>query len=377
MADASTSAFLSGQGIPVALSNIESELSQLWGPAAEREGGADVDRPTVTRVALANLVVIGLGGNDDQTDAVLDTVVARYPCRAIVLRRQDGVGRKVVAEITALCHLPAPGMPQVCSERILLTAGKDGLDLLPGAVRPLLEADLPLIVWWKAGPEEDGGVFQELAKDANRVAVDLPDPIESSACVRTCLDLQVHPFARDLAWFGITPWRELAAQFFDPIDEADALKQITSVTIEAATPVAGSLPRVAAWFGGWLAGQLGWTPKQRVQAAPDKLLATFEGPSGEVAVTFRSVVDAHADLAHLLAVSITAKKDGDEATYRLVRLGDGVGVEMHCCGHTPLPRMVHLTEFDHAGRVSALLESARDDPPYRNALPQMLWILNP
>src|SRR5882757_4598838 len=134
MADATTDAFLQGQGIPVDPNRIETELTRLWGPAAQRAGGPDVENPTVTRVVLANLVVGTRGSDAGRIEGVLDTVVTRYPCRAIVLRQGDEPGRHVSAEISALCHLPAPGMPQVCSERIVLRAGSQGLDLLPGAV---------------------------------------------------------------------------------------------------------------------------------------------------------------------------------------------------------------------------------------------------
>src|SRR3954453_13997117 len=118
MSEATSDAFLSGQGIPVDLSKIDTALADLWGPAAEREGGPDLEHPAVTRVSLANLVVADLGGRPLFSEDGLDTVGARYPCRALVLRRADALGRKVTAEVSALCHLPAPGLPQVCSERI-------------------------------------------------------------------------------------------------------------------------------------------------------------------------------------------------------------------------------------------------------------------
>ena len=57
MPAAPTDAFLSGQGIPVDPGRVEDELSNLWGPAAERAGGPELENPSVTRVVLANLVV--------------------------------------------------------------------------------------------------------------------------------------------------------------------------------------------------------------------------------------------------------------------------------------------------------------------------------
>src|SRR5215470_3829136 len=144
--NATSDAFLSGEGVPVDLHDIETELTRLWGPAAERAGGPVPEQPNVTRIVLANLVVIGQSTDPARFREVLDTVTTRFPCRTIVVCRSDEPGRTVAAEVSALCHLPAPGLPQVCSERIVLRAGPEASSLVPGAVRPLLEADLPFVL---------------------------------------------------------------------------------------------------------------------------------------------------------------------------------------------------------------------------------------
>lgn len=374
MSDTSSDAFLSGQGIPVELGKIETALADLWGTAAEREGGPEVETPAVTRISLANLVVADLGGH--LSDDVLDTVVARYPCRAVVIRRDDSIGRKVVAEISAMCHLPAPGMPQVCSERILLRAGRDGSDLIPGAVRPLLEADLPVVVWSVGDPREALGLFRELASEANRVILDLPDPTADLDAIRAALDLTVNPFARDLTWFGATRWRELAAQFFDPTGQESYLRRVRSVAIATEATEAGSIPRVAAWLVGWLAGQLGWVPKRLVRSAPARHVATFTAPGGDIDVTFTTELDDEASPARLSTISLTAsEEDGGAITFHLVKLGDQVVVEVDGPNRHRLPRMVQSPELTVPDRVSAALESAREDPPYRKALPNVMWLL--
>jgi hypothetical protein len=40
-----------------------------------------------------------------------------------------------------------------------------------------------------------------------------------------------------------------------------------------------------------------------------------------------------------------------------------------------LPRLVEAPELDAARRVAAALESSRNDPPFQNALPIALWLL--
>ena len=97
--------------------------SSFWGPAAEMVGGPEPEHPNVTRIVLANLVVERLLPECDVLRPVVEEVITRYPCRVIVVRCSDDPERRITAEVSALCHLPDPGMPQVCSERIVLHAG--------------------------------------------------------------------------------------------------------------------------------------------------------------------------------------------------------------------------------------------------------------
>src|SRR5262249_39064439 len=152
-----------------------SELAKLWGPAAEQVGGPDVENPNVTRIVLANLVVECLDGRDE-LEPVLETVMARFPCRAIVVCGSEDHHRRITAEGSALCHLPAPGLAQVCSERIVLRAGPNAVDLIPGAIRPLLETDLPLLLWWTGDPRDHEALFRDLADECSRLVLDLADP---------------------------------------------------------------------------------------------------------------------------------------------------------------------------------------------------------
>jgi hypothetical protein len=57
--------------------------------------------------------------------------------------------------------------------------------------------------------------------------------------------------------------------------------------------------------------------------------------------------------------------------------GEAPEVRIETCSacRCALPRLVHAPELDEAGRVSAALESSREDPPYRLARPHLLWLL--
>jgi glucose-6-phosphate dehydrogenase assembly protein OpcA len=389
-------AFLSGEGVPVDLSQIETELIRLWGPAAERAGGPVPEQPNVTRIVLANLVVFGPLADTDRLRAALDTVTTRFPCRTIVVARDGTPGRKVTAEVSALCHLPAPGLPQVCSERIVLRAGPEASDMLPGAIRPLLEPDLPFVLWWADDPRGDESLYRDLGNECSRLILDLPDPGSDLAAVRLGLDLTVTPYSRDTAWFGLTRWRELVAQFFDAPGHHESLAALDSVTIEAQAPgdpsTLSTPPRVALWLVAWLAGQLHWRPQGRPEreTSGGRLRATFKGPRGPIAVTIATESAPELAVAQIGGTTLTTRpgsSTGDAAdadgsgggsTFRLRRVStrsSEVRVDIDASGYCTLPRTVLAPELDPPRRVAAALESSRFDPPFKNALHHMLWLL--
>jgi glucose-6-phosphate dehydrogenase assembly protein OpcA len=378
MAEATSEAFLSGQGIPVEAGQIESELTRLWGPAAERAGGPDLESPNVTRIVLANLVVEAGPACPECLEATLDTVVERHPSRSIVLKRTAEPGRGVSAEVAALCHLPSADRPQVCSERIVLRAGPEALDLLPGAVRPLLEANLPFVLWWTEDPRPNRTLFLDLAGECSRLILDLDDPSADPEAVRFGLDPSVNPFARDTAWFGITRWRELVAQFFDGPNPLDELSRIETVEILAQVPGEPRTPRVAAWLASWLAGQLGWTAIERRESEPGLVEATFSHAKNKVAVRIKTSGWVSGGNAQILGVTLTARGPEGLDTFHLARVDPDsprVRVNVSSPNACALPRVVLAPELQAADRVTAALESGRQDPPFVRALPTMLWLL--
>jgi glucose-6-phosphate dehydrogenase assembly protein OpcA len=388
MSDAMTDSFLAGQGIPVDPGKVETELAKLWGPAAEQAGGPELENPHVTRIALANLVVECLAGRCESLCGVLETVLTQFPCRAIVLRGSDDPGRRITAEVSALCHLPAPGRPQVCSERIVLRGGPNAVDLVPGAVRPLLEAELPMILWWTGDPQLHVGLFRDLAGECSRLILDLPDPGADVEALRLGLDPSACPFSRDVAWFGLARWRELVAQFFDPPCPADALGRIDTVQITAFAPAsqADRTPRIAVWLAAWLAGQAGWKPQgspTRIASAEETAMqAEFLGPMGAITVRIATRPDHSGTISEPRIMGVTLTASGSEARggerFSLARPAidsTAVRVDAESGELCRLPRLVEAPELDAARRISAALESSRIDPPFHNALPNALWLL--
>jgi len=373
--------FLEGQGVPVELRDIEAELARLWGPAAIEAGG-EQNELAVTRLTLANLVIESL--DDPARSALaLDAVMGRHPCRAIVIGHAAEQARRIGAEVSALCRLPQPGAPQVCSERIFLRAGAAAVDLIPGAIRPLLEADLPLVLWWTSDPPRYPDLYRQLALESTRVVLDLSDPAPTAA-LQFGLDRSIHPYSRDAAWFAITGWRELVAQLFDPANLAHARDQISSVTVEVEASSPAHVPRPGLWLIAWLAGQLGWRlagePAIRKGTESSRLEAQFIGVQRliETTIVARTTSASSSVPARVHSISLICTGPDGETRLTLARPGDqdsSIRIDVatpHACF---LPRLIDSAEPDHPHRIIAAIESARVDPPFDRALPVALRLL--
>ncbi len=389
MTDATTAPLIDGLGIPVELRNVEAELARLWGPAALELSGSEQESAHVTRVVLANLVLECLDQDVQALEPVLAMVVERFPCRTIVLCKSDDPARKVTAQISALCHLPSPGQPQVCSEQIVLRAGPNAIDLLPGAVRSLLEADLPHVLWWTSDPRKHPALLHDLAQACSRLILDLSDRCTDAEALRAGLDESHGSSSHDSVWFGLTRWRELVAQFFDRPGHDEKLATIESVVVEAVAPDPTCPTRLAVWLVAWLAGQLRWKPQGHPERRPGadstcELSARFNGARGEVSVRIvtRAIPAGCPAAPQIAAVTIKTKPLAGDAssaeTDRLVRPWPGspaVLVETEAGGLGRLPRGVDAPELDVAHRIAAALESSRIDEPFRKAVPVAVWLL--
>src|SRR5271166_5295251 len=384
MPDTTSDAFLQGQGIPVDLREIESTLEQLWGPAAEIAGGPEPEHPNVTRIVLADLVVERLCPEAEKLRPVVEEVVTRYPCRAIVVRCSDETERRITAEVSAVCHLSDPGLPQVCSERIVLHAGPNAVDLVAGAVRPLLEADLPLVLWWTTDPLAHEALFRDLGDECSRLLLDLPDPGTSAKSLALGLDPAICACSRDTAWYGLARWRELVAGFFDPPCHHETLARIDSLRIEALSPDPAKPPRLAVWLAAWMAGQLDWKrqgePVNEATGDGSTFSAAFSGPRGTLAVVIvtRRLPSGMPPFPCLSGVTITAVGTEGTESFCLSRPAPDspdVRIAAKAPDRCRLPGMVRASEPDLPDRIAAALEASRLDPPFDTARPIALWLL--
>lgn len=253
MPDASQlESFTAGVETAVDVAHIERQLGQLWRLAG----------PQITRASLFNLVVFcpSEAARAHATEAIR-ALIARHPCRAIVLWAQPGSSRsRLRASIAAHCHRAGGGAKQVCCEQILIEACGQSVADLPGAVLPLLESDLPTVLWWQGNFLEQPQLFGRLCAVAGRVVFDSsawPAAETQLGRLRQAIAARSPTAFADLSWTRLGLWRKLTADCFDPPQCRAALEEIHSVAV---THGRGPGARLRALlYGSWLAAQLGWT----------------------------------------------------------------------------------------------------------------------
>lgn len=238
--------------------DVDRAFARLWESAQGQHAGSG-EHVTATRVCVANLIVVASEEGFNAVNDVLGDLSPHYPTRTLVVlldsagQTRDimaGPGRGVRASVSALCHVPQPGQPQVCCEQVVLgTAADDGRDL-DRTLLPLLEADVPTMAWWLPDPGRWPELWRCVASRADRLIVD------AGLAGLHHLTPGDHAAVRELGWYRTAQWREVLAGMFD-----GSPREIWG-RIEALEVAAGG-DRVedridAIWVAAFVAGQLGW-----------------------------------------------------------------------------------------------------------------------
>jgi glucose-6-phosphate dehydrogenase assembly protein OpcA len=342
--------FAAGVETAVDVAQIERQLHKLWQLAAE--SGQDPSQRQITRACLFNFVAFC------ETDAELNhatetisTLTSRHPCRAIVLlAKLNEPHAELSASISAHCHLAGGARKQVCCEQISIRASGESTGQLAAAVLPLLESDLPTVIWWQGNFMARPASFQHLIAVADRLIYDTSaweaPELFLGALSRVAIDQGRCSFV-DLSWTRLGLWRKLTAECFDDPPCRPVLERIRSVRIAYGIRPGGRLR--ALLYGGWLAAQLHWTPQD----------ATAK-------IRLNSRKDTEATAVGLLSVELKA----DDATVCIRKnpgeLTASAQVTMSkVCG---LPRKRAFWPTDDASLLSQELDRSAPDSVYPWAL---------
>jgi glucose-6-phosphate dehydrogenase assembly protein OpcA len=351
-------AFLDGVPLAVEPTAIEQTLASLW--QAPTEDGAT---PAATRLSLGTLVIVADAADGEELDAICRQISGRHPSRLVVALLGGEREAALTAAVAALCHLPQPGQPQVCSEIIVLRAGEGLAERLPGAILPLLLPDVLATLWWRRRQPPGHGLARDLASVMDRVLVDLAGSADPQATWRefdACPDCASR--LTDLSWWRLSPWREGLAQCFDGQASAEALAAIEQIEVTDFEPLAAAL------LAAWIAGQLGWRPDSRPQPG-ETLWRRPDGGSARVRL-------GAGDQADGPRLTLAAPALGGE--WLLQRWPGRPGalvLAAHCHEWCRLPAELPAPQPEAAGLALAALAAPSENAARARALAAAGWVL--
>jgi glucose-6-phosphate dehydrogenase assembly protein OpcA len=209
-----------------------------------------------------------------------DAIAAHNPCRVITLSPTLGEDTGVTAQVSAYCPVQKRNASNlICCEYITLRGTKAALDRVADLVSSLVIGDLPKFVWWKATPNPEQNLFQQLSRSSNCIIVDSSFFSDAESELRKMQELvEEDTFIADLNWHRLAPWQELTAAAFDPPERRESLQDVDQVSIDYEQGNAAQ----AFMYLGWLASRLEWEPISYFKEGGDydlrKIL--FKGANG-------------------------------------------------------------------------------------------------
>lgn len=358
---------LSGlKGIDAA--RLEGELSAMW---AEVSGGGETG---VVRACVLNLIVYAEGQEERaEVDALLDEVIERHPCRALVLVADRAAEEaRLEAYISTRCQLSPRGAKQICGEQITIEAGGGAVQTAWTAVAPLLVPDVPVFLWWKDIPHYDDKLFDRLAALADRVVIDSASFDNPQYDLIRLAEILKGGRLRlsDLNWGRLTTWRSVVASFWDVADYRPALAQIERVIFEYDPPDRGPgevAPKVLLAVG-WLAACLGWAPEPEGASLSDGR-ARFTVRDGERAVEVELVPGADAAGRDGMITSLSLLSAAGGEFHVALRAGEAkLETWARAGGGQAVRRVLGFEARSEGRRLSAELDILTRDALYERAV---------
>jgi glucose-6-phosphate dehydrogenase assembly protein OpcA len=283
------------QSTSVDVAAIEAALAQLWTQAGHRpEGGRR--RPPIRSSVMNLLVYVPRAEDAALVTEAIAALTERHPSRTIyVVADPNAPTSSLDASVTTHCSAADSG--RLCWEQIHITAHGATAAHVPGVVIPLVRPDLPTYLWWMGDTPCEAELFRRMVDLCDRLIVDsgfFARPIEGLAQLaahqqRAAGDRGVG----DVHWMRLTPWRNLAAQFFDGAELRPYASCIDSVRLSYTYDehTHGGLGQ-ALLLAGWLASCLGWVARPRAARWHGDTVhleaeRPTEGRSGTVSIDIR------------------------------------------------------------------------------------------
>lgn len=195
---------------------------------------------------------------DTEGSGIADAIAAENPCRIITLCPNTQEDEGVSAQVSAYCPVHKQQKNSlICCEYITLSGTSEALERISGVISALMISDLPKLVWWKASPDQDFGLFKRLTQECQKIIFDSSsfNNLEVELLTLGALLNQGIPIA-DLNWSRIAPWQELTAEAFDPPERRANIWEVDGLTLDYEK----GNPAQALMYLGWIASRLQWQP---------------------------------------------------------------------------------------------------------------------
>jgi glucose-6-phosphate dehydrogenase assembly protein OpcA len=255
---------------------IHDELNAMWsedhprrmvsGPYGEQLAASHGFGQGVMRANTLNLVAVA--PSLDIAEMALSTVGQLkdfLPSRTIIVITDPTLKRPKSWHVDLQINetVNRDDSPGILFETITFWTDQSSAGVLSSIVEPLLISELPTFLWWPSGEFSNNAIFDDLGQIADRLVFDsarLGNDAHAVADYRSLIDEHTDPIVGDFTWLRLAPWRQLTAQFFDPVETHKSLESIDSVSIAYAQDRKdhGSGFAAALLICGWLGSRLGW-----------------------------------------------------------------------------------------------------------------------
>ena len=353
------------------LSTIDERLAGLYRRAAGPETAAAV--VPVSRAVLFNLLAYALT-DQEAAQAAKDAaeIVSARPCRIIILEEAIPSHDQARADVSVICGITERGERRLCGEVIRIHTRGDRA--VAGSVLPLLIPDVPLVVWVPGDIPSQDVRFRDLASMASRMIVDsrafsdLKNGLAQAD--RFCGSGKPCGAVQDLSWVSLLPWRELAAQHFDPATTRPYLARLLDIAVRFAAGEGGPVPpSPPLLFASWLIDRT-QLQVRRISRSEDGEYRIEAGQEDQpVEITLIPEQASQFAPGRMVAVTIRCKSDNGPATFRIQGVSDGeLTASEQCEGVCFPPRTLDIPAAGEARLVSQAVDLPRRDKFYEAAL---------
>ncbi|MCA9832704.1 MAG: glucose-6-phosphate dehydrogenase assembly protein OpcA [Thermomicrobiales bacterium] len=264
---------------------IHDEFNRMWsevapsrivsGPYGEQKVTGHTAAPDIMRANTLNLVSVA--DSLEIAEMILQTVSQLkdfLPSRTIIVINDPHLQRPKAWHIDLQINETSTKDDShhgILFETITIWTDQSSAGVLSSIVAPLLISELPSFLWWPRGEFSNNAIFEDLSQVADRLVFDsarLGNDAHAVADYRSLIDEPTDPIVGDFTWLRLAPWRQLIAQFFDPVTTHRSLEHIDSVNIAYAQERQDHSSGFAAALMvlGWLGSRLKWEVIEPLEA---------------------------------------------------------------------------------------------------------------